>query len=185
MLRRGWLVSEFPPGTAPYAHHFPLRNRIIAGLSRGVLVVEAPARSGALITAGCAADEGREVAVAVAALCGVRGAGSRELAESGAVAVGSVEELLHEFGLPSGRASDSEDAGPDPSDAPAGHRATGAWLARRFGLEQERRVAVGHGSFAVADGTGLRRIGCRSSNQASQCERRTEQVEQDAGTGSP
>ena len=157
VLRRGWLVSEFPPGTAPFAHHFPLRNRIIAGLSRGVLVVEAPARSGALITACCAADEGREVAVAAAALGGPRGAGSRELAESGAVSVADAEELLHEFGLLNGRGGHTAGTGRNAVAArpvttpPARHRATGAWLARMFALEQERRVASSHGSFTVAE----------------------------------
>ena len=148
VLRQGWLVSEFPPGTAPFAHHFPLRNRIIAGLSRGVLVVEAPARSGALITAVCAADEGREVAVAAAALGGPRGTGSRELAESGAVSVAHAEELLQEFGLSTGR---NAAAARPVTTPPARHRATGAWLARMFALEQERRVASSHGSFAVAE----------------------------------
>ena len=157
VLRQGWLVSEFPPGTAPYAHHFPLRNRIIAGLSRGVLVVEAPARSGALITACCAADEGREVAVAAAALGGPRGAGSRELAESGAVSVARAEQLLREFGLWSGHGSRAPGTGRRAAAArpvttpPVRHRATGAWLARMFALEQERRVASSHGSFAVAE----------------------------------
>ena len=165
VLRRGWLVSEFPPGTAPYAHHFPLRNRIIAGLGRGVLVVEAPARSGALITACSAADEGREVAVAAVALGGPRGAGSRELAENGAVPVVDAAELLHEFGLPDGRGSGAPEAGRNAvarpvAVPPACQRATGAWLARMFALEQERRVASSHGSYTVADGTGLRSIGC-------------------------
>ena len=156
LLRRGWLVSEFAPGTAPHAHHFPLRNRIIAGLSRGVLVVEAPARSGALITARCAADEGREVAVAVAGLGGPRGAGSRKLAESGAVSAAHANELLQEFGLLHGPASRAPEArrnvaAPPAATPPARHRATGAWLARMFALEQERRVASSHGSFAVAE----------------------------------
>lgn len=143
VLRRGLLVSEFPPGTAPFAHHFPLRNRIIAGLSRGVLVVEAPARSGALITACCAADEGREVAVAAAALGGPRGAGSRELAESGAVSVAHAEELLQEFGV--SKTGRTAAAARPVTTPPARHRATGAWLARMLALEQERRVASSHG----------------------------------------
>ena len=61
MAERGCLVTEFPPGTPPLKYHFPQRNRLIAGLARAVLVVEAPERSGALITAHYALDEGKEI----------------------------------------------------------------------------------------------------------------------------
>ena len=137
VLRQGWLVSEFPPGTAPFAHHFPLRNRIIAGLSRGVLVVEAPARSGALITACCAADEGREVAVATAALGGPRGAGSRELAENGAVPVARAAELLQEFGLSTGHGSRARVKRAQRGAGSTGHHAAGA-------ASRHRRLAGAH-----------------------------------------
>ena len=56
----GAVLSEYPPGVAPLRHHFPLRNRIISGLSIAVVVIEAPERSGALITASTAAEQGRD-----------------------------------------------------------------------------------------------------------------------------
>jgi predicted Rossmann fold nucleotide-binding protein DprA/Smf involved in DNA uptake len=61
MAERGCLVSEFPLCTPPLKYHFPQRNRLIAGLARAVLVVEAPEKSGALITAHYALDEGKEI----------------------------------------------------------------------------------------------------------------------------
>ena len=159
VVRRGCMVSEFPPGTEPHPHHFPLRNRIIAGLSRAVMVVEAPAKSGALITARCAADEGREVVVAAGPLGGARAAGSEALAAAGAPPVNDAGELLREVGLAPTAAAPPAPA--PPAAAPSeprgarGQRATGAWLARLFALEQERRVVVNNGwSFAVISADG-------------------------------
>ena len=82
--RGGCLVSEYPPGTPPLRHHFPARNRIISGLCRTVVIVQAPARSGALITADFAAEQNRDVLVHAAGLAGAASAGTKDLAESGA-----------------------------------------------------------------------------------------------------
>lgn len=96
----GFLATEYPPGTPPQKWHFPARNRIISGLCRGVVVVQAPARSGALITADYALDQGRDLFVHEVGTAPPVGAGSAELAEDGAMVIQSAAEILEEWGLP-------------------------------------------------------------------------------------
>jgi DNA processing protein len=109
----GLLLSEYPPGTEIRKYHFPERNRIIAGMARACIVVEAPAKSGALITAEHALDEGRDVWVAADCLGGQRSAGIDRLAEDGAPALCGAEELLSDWGFgqdaPSGGRSGTGD----------------------------------------------------------------------------
>lgn len=95
----GLLVSEYPPGTEIRKSRFPERNRIISGLSRGLLVVEAPSDSGALITADFALDQGRDVFVAASRLGGPRSAGIDRLALEGSRPVASAQDILVEWGI--------------------------------------------------------------------------------------
>jgi DNA processing protein len=94
----GVLLSEYPPGDPPLARNFPARNRIISGLARTTVVVQAPLRSGALITADYALEQGRELVVHRIGMAGERGAGSRGLAEQGAVIVEGAADILNEWG---------------------------------------------------------------------------------------
>lgn len=99
IARSGALVSEFPFGTEPHASNFPRRNRVLAAWSRAVVVVEAAARSGALITARCALDEGREV-LAVPGHPSHRGAeGTNQLLKDGAALVRNAADVAAELGL--------------------------------------------------------------------------------------
>ena len=93
----GCIMSEFPPGTPPMKYHFPKRNRIISGLSCGVLVVEAPEKSGALITAHQAADQGRDVFVVPGNIDVPSCVGSNRLLRDGAIAVSSGWDILSEY----------------------------------------------------------------------------------------
>jgi DNA processing protein len=95
----GGVVSEFPPGTAPLPHHFPLRNRIIAGLSRAVVVIEAGEKSGSLITAKMAMEQGRDVLVVPGNVLSGRNRGGHALIKDGARLVESVDDVLAEIGM--------------------------------------------------------------------------------------
>jgi len=91
---RGVVVSEYPPGTPPQPWQFPKRNRIVAGLSLGTLVVEAQHRSGALITARLAADAGREVFAVPGSIRNPMARGCHRLLRDGATLVESPEEVI-------------------------------------------------------------------------------------------
>ena len=95
----GAIVSELPPSAEPKPEHFPRRNRIISGLSLGVVVVEASLRSGSLITARCAADQGREVMAVPGTALGLRHKGSHSLIRDGAALVETAEDVLAALGL--------------------------------------------------------------------------------------
>lgn len=99
MMQRGAVVSELPLGALPRPLHFPLRNRIISGLSRAVVVVEARARSGSLITVRHALAQGREVFVVPGAVDGPFAAGTNQLLREGARAIRSARDLLEDLGL--------------------------------------------------------------------------------------
>jgi DNA processing protein len=104
VARRGLLLAEMPPGTEPLARHFPFRNRIIAGLAAGTVVVEAAPRSGSLITARLAAEAGREVMAVPGSPLDSRSRGCNELIRDGAILVQSADdiaELLERFDGPS------------------------------------------------------------------------------------
>jgi DNA processing protein len=113
VAQQGLIVSEFPLGMAPMPDNFPQRNRIIAGLSRGTLVVEAALRSGSLITARQATEAGREVFAVPGSIHSPQARGCHALLREGAKLVESVDDILDEIagparvGVPGGHVDDA------------------------------------------------------------------------------
>ncbi len=100
ITQNGAILSEFPMGTGPEAHHFPQRNRIISGLSLGCVVVEAAKGSGSLITARLALEQGREVFAVPGPIFSETSAGPHQLIGSGAKLTTSVDDILEEIQPP-------------------------------------------------------------------------------------
>lgn len=139
ILASGVVLSEFSPGTPPLPPHFPLRNRIISGLCRAVLIVEAGEKSGSLITARCALEQGREVLAVPGNVLSGRNRGGHALLKDGAKIVESADDILEELGLPAPggrRANTPED--PVLSALPAGEPCDLDVLVERTGLTSAR-----------------------------------------------
>jgi DNA processing protein len=114
METAGAVVSEFPPGVPPLPHHFPLRNRIISGLSLAVVVVEAPEKSGSLITASAAAEQGRDVMVLPGPVTGGRNRGGHLLIRDGARLVETADDILRELNVETDSLAASLPRGEEP-----------------------------------------------------------------------
>jgi DNA processing protein len=99
IVEQGLVVAELPPGTQPQAQHFPRRNRLIAALAQGVVVVEARLRSGSLITARCALDQGRDLFAVPGSPLEPRSAGPNNLIKQGAMLVESAIDVIDALGL--------------------------------------------------------------------------------------
>jgi len=99
IMDSGALVTQFAPDTPPDAKNFPVRNRTISGLALGVVVVEAPESSGALLTADCAADQGRDVFAVPGNVTSKNSLGANQLIQSGAKLVISAEDIMEELNL--------------------------------------------------------------------------------------
>jgi len=127
IIQNGCVISEYPPGTAPERFHFPARNRIISGLSHGIVVTEAADKSGTLITVNQAADQGREVFAVPGNISSRLSEGTNRLISEGATPVANYKDILFHLKIPCARrTADTGDtfATPGVLSKPDAHRRT-------------------------------------------------------------
>jgi DNA processing protein len=163
----GAVISELVPGTPPLPHFFPMRNRIISGLCRAVVVIEAGQKSGSLITAKMALEQGRDVLAVPGNVLSGRNRGAHGLLRDGAKIVESADDILEELGMPSAvRKAAGSMADPVLASLTPGEASDLDAIAQRTGLSPTRLLPrllelelagavarVGGGKFVRTDGS--------------------------------
>lgn len=153
IVESGCLLTEQPPGVEPVARHFPARNRIVSGLSAGVVVIEAAHRSGSLITTRCGADQGREIMAVPGHPLDARAAGCNALIRDGATLIRNAEDVIAALEASGTMLRFEGQAGADQLDS----RITRIRNQAEDGPSAPRAPAV-QGTAATMEGDGPRRI---------------------------